>query len=100
MAVAPIGSGIHVPPLGPVNVPSPAVPQENSFGRMITDLLGQANAQQVGADQAVEQLVAGQSDSVHDVVLAVAKADLTFRLVLEIRNRLIDAYQEVMRMQV
>ena len=100
MAVAPIPpSGVSIPPTSPAGAGAPAAPTENTFGKMVTDLLGEANAQQIGADKAVENLITGKTDSVHDVVLAVAKADLTFRLVLEVRNRLVDAYQEVMRMQ-
>ena len=42
----------------------------------------------------------GQTDNLHSVMLAVAKADLSFRTILEVRNRLTDAFQEIMRMQV
>ncbi len=48
----------------------------------------------------MEQLATGKSDDIQNVVVSMAKADLTFRLVLEIRNRLIESYQEIMRMQV
>jgi flagellar hook-basal body complex protein FliE len=71
-----------------------------TFSDAISNLLKDVNAQQLAADNAVQQMITGQADSVHDVVLSVAKADLAFRLVLEIRNRLMDSYQEVMRMQV
>ena len=73
---------------------------ESPFAKLIDHLVGDANAQQAHADQVVRQLATGQTDNVHDVMLAVAKADLSFRLVLEVRNRLTEAYQEVMRMQV
>lgn len=56
--------------------------------------------QQQVAELGVEQLVTGETDSIHDVVLATSKADLAFRLMMEIRNRLIASYQEVMRMQI
>lgn len=72
----------------------------SSFGQMVSDLIQQSNSQQVQADQTLEQLVTGESDNVHDVVLSMAKADMAFRLLLEIRNRLIESYQEIMRMQV
>jgi flagellar hook-basal body complex protein FliE len=71
-----------------------------SFQSAISDLLKEANTQHVQADQSVQQLVTGQTDNVHDVVLSMAKADLSFRLLLEIRNKLMDSYQEIMRMQV
>lgn len=72
----------------------------SNFGNMVSDLIQESNSQQVEADQALEQLVSGENDNVHDVVLAMAKADMAFRLLLEIRNQLIESYQEIMRMQV
>ncbi len=70
------------------------------FARLLTNFLGDAGAQQAHAEQAVHNLAAGKADNVHNVMLSMAKADLSFHLVLEIRNRLSDAYQEIMRMQV
>ena len=48
----------------------------------------------------VQELVTGQTDSIHDVVLSASQADLAFRLVMEVRDQLIASYQDVMRMQV
>jgi flagellar hook-basal body complex protein FliE len=70
------------------------------FTKLVDNLLNDANTQQVQADSAVKGLALGQTDNLHNVMLSVAQADLTFRMILEIRNRLNDAYQEVMRMQV
>ena len=72
----------------------------DGFEKLIGRMIQSANQQRIAADQAVEQLASGQTDSVHNVVMSAAKADLSFRLILEIRNKLIDAYQEIMRMQV
>ena len=55
---------------------------------------------QVQADAALRQLVMGETDSVHNVVMSAVQADMSFRFVLELRNRLTEAYQEIMRMQV
>ena len=95
--LTPAAQGVTPTPGGPpANAPKP----DAAFGSLVDHLLGDANAQQLQADQAVRQLATGQTDSIHDVMLAIARADLSFRLVLEIRNRLTEAYQEVMRMQV
>ncbi len=71
-----------------------------SFGSLVNDMLQQANQQQLQADASIGDLVTGQTENVDDVVLSVVKADLAFRMVLEIRNRLMQSYQEVMRMQI
>jgi flagellar hook-basal body complex protein FliE len=66
---------------------------------MVSQFVGQTNQQQVAADESVKQLVTGQTDDVQQVVMAVAQADLSFQLFMEIRNKLIDNYNELMRMQ-
>lgn len=62
--------------------------------------MDKVHSQQANADQAVQDLALGRTDSVHGVMLAVAKADLSFHLFLEIRNRLTEALQQIMQMQV
>jgi flagellar hook-basal body complex protein FliE len=62
--------------------------------------LAATNETHLQADSAVRALATGRTDSVHDVVLSVAKADMSFRILLELRNRIMDAYQEVMRLQI
>ena len=79
---------------------APAGRGDGGFARAVNDLLGGASAQDAKAGQAVYDLAQGKTDSIHGVALATARADLSFRLVMEIRNRLQDAYQEVMRMTV
>jgi len=73
---------------------------EVPFADMVKGLVQQTDQQQQIAELGVKQLVTGETDSIHDVVLATSKADLAFRLMMEIRNRLIASYQEVMRMQI
>ena len=98
MNVAPVTSGVSLPSAtsGPAAVPGGG----QAFGALVDQLLaGQAQASK-SADQAVQALATGQADNLHAVSLAVAQADLSFRLILELRNRVTEAYQDVMRMQV
>jgi len=70
------------------------------FSDVVSGMLSDVNQQHVQADASIEQLITGETENVDDVVMSVVQADLAFRMVLEIRNRLISSYQEVMRMQV
>jgi flagellar hook-basal body complex protein FliE len=70
------------------------------FSDLVKNLLNDVNTQQVGAQQSIQDLASGQADSLQGVVLNVAKSDLTFRLLMEIRDKVIASYQEIMRMQV
>ena len=61
------------------------------FGDVVSDMLNDVNQQHVQADASVEQLITGETENVDDVVMSVVQADLAFRMVLEIRNRLISS---------
>ena len=52
------------------------------------------------ADQKIEDLATGKSSNLHETMIAVEKADIALRLMVQVRNKMIDAYQEVMKMQV
>jgi flagellar hook-basal body complex protein FliE len=51
------------------------------------------------ADQKVQEFALGQSQDLHDVVVASEKADISLRFLLQVRNKMLEAYQEMMRMQ-
>jgi flagellar hook-basal body complex protein FliE len=70
------------------------------FTDLLKGIVDETDKQQQIADTGVKQLVTGEAESIHEVVLTTARADLAFRLMMEIRNRLIASYQEVMRMQI
>ncbi len=78
----------------------PSASPVDAFGKVIDQLLSSQAATEAKADQAILDLALGRTDDLHSVALAVSMADLSFRKILEIRNRLLEAYQEIMRMQV
>jgi flagellar hook-basal body complex protein FliE len=105
MNVSPVSSATAAVPTQGVGTrqEKPVVPAgsgASAFGQVMTQFLNDAASQQAHAETSVTNLAAGRADNVHNVMLAMAKADLSFHLVLEIRNRLSEAYQEIMRMQI
>lgn len=70
------------------------------FADLVKDFVAETNVNQAEAHQSVKDLVSGDANSIHDVVMTASKAELAFRLMMEIRNRLISSYQEIIRMQV
>lgn len=98
MNVIPASNLVSLPVgLASVNAQSPVT--ASGFGTVVQRFIEDTNNQQLQADRAVERLATGQSDSIHETMLALTKADLSLRLFMEVRNKVIDAYQEVMRMQ-
>ena len=66
----------------------------------ILDQLSVLNDKIAGSEQAVQQLALGQSPSLHEAMINLESARLQLELVLQVRNKILDAYQEIMRMQV
>lgn len=72
----------------------------HSFSGWLNSAMTDANRDQLSADHAIKELVAGKTKNVHEAMMAVEKADLSFKLMMQVRNKLLDAYREIMRMQV
>lgn len=71
-----------------------------SFAETLRSALDQVNRLQLDSDRNVERLAAGQDVDVHQVMISAERADLALQLTMAMRNKLIEAYQEIMRMQV
>ena len=70
------------------------------FGQYLTDAIDQVNGLQANADTLAQKLATGDVQDVHQVMLALNQASNAFGLTTQVRNKVLDAYQEVMRMQV
>ena len=80
--------------------PAAMVENKKTFSEILADSIGEVNNLQKEADKAIQRLITGESKNIHETVLAVEKADMAFRTMNQIRMKVIDAYREVMRMQV
>jgi flagellar hook-basal body complex protein FliE len=71
-----------------------------SFGDFLKDSIGQVNSLQHEANTAMEKIASGESQNLHETLLAVEKADIAFRTMNQVRTKVIDAYREIMKMQI
>lgn len=79
----------------------PVVPGDGkTFSDVLRDSVSQVNQDQVQADKAIKELVAGRTKNIHETLLAVERADSSLKLMMQVRNKVLDAYREIMRMQV
>lgn len=69
------------------------------FGDLLKQALQEVNQASGQAEEEARNLMTGQSADMHSAMLAVQKADLSFQMMMAVRSKLIDAYREVMRMQ-
>ncbi len=77
-----------------------SVPGKGGFEDMLKESLEKVNALQGEADKNIEGLAAGKGGDLHNTMIAIEKADLSFNLMVQVRNKLLAAYEEIMRMQV
>ena len=93
------GVGRGALPAAGERVADPGAPAA-SFGEVLKDSLKQVNTLQQEADGAIASLATGGTATLHDTMLAVQKAELSFKLMMQVRNKIVEAYQEVLRMTV
>jgi len=102
-------AGLMPPEVAPLPSPSellkpqeigPAQPAGGDFSSMLGRMVSEINSQQNLATQSVNALQSGQNVPLHQTVIAMEEANVSFQLMVEVRNRLLESYQEIMRMQI
>lgn len=82
------------------SVSGPSKGSGASFSDTLKDAIHSVNDLQKDADTKVQNLATGKTQNLHETMIATEKADIALRLMVQVRNKIIDAYQEVMKMQV
>jgi flagellar hook-basal body complex protein FliE len=83
----------------PASPSATATPAASGFGDALGKLISSTESSTAGANQAIADMVQGTGD-VHDAMIAMQKAEMTFELSMQVRNKLVQAYQDVMRMTI
>lgn len=77
-----------------------AVPVDSSFAGLLSNLVQDVNAKQNVSAQSLRDLQSGQNVSLHQTMISMEEASVSFQLMVEVRNKLLESYQELMRMSV
>ncbi|PKN77095.1 MAG: flagellar hook-basal body complex protein FliE [Deltaproteobacteria bacterium HGW-Deltaproteobacteria-10] len=95
-----ISGGIN--PLGttPEKPDSGKQAQGSSFGNVLKDAISDISKLQNDADKTIAKVQLEDAGSIHEAMIALEKAGISFQVMMQVRNKILDAYQEVMRMQV
>lgn len=97
--IRPVRVGLE--PLAPRTAALPVAPVEGkSFKDILAESIGEVQRLQTEADVTVKQLVSGEIKDVTDAIVAVEKADLAFQTMMAVRNRMVQAYEQITQMQV
>jgi flagellar hook-basal body complex protein FliE len=95
----PISAITALPTMDPAR-PASAAGQPGEFQRLLEGTLEKLGAVQGDAANAVQNFLTGENEELHTTVLAAEKAEIVFDLGLQVRNKVVAAYQEIMRMQI
>jgi flagellar hook-basal body complex protein FliE len=89
----------HVRGLSPGTTPSEE-PESGSFDRVLSESIEKVNRLQLEADREIEMLSKGEQKDIHGTMIAMEKAALSFELLMQVRNKVVAAYDEIRRMQI
>jgi flagellar hook-basal body complex protein FliE len=87
---------VHVPTIKDTN----HLEDTHTFKNIMMGYLDDVNTLQHDADAQIQRLIAGETEDLHQVMLAMDEAETSFEMMMEIRNKLVQAYQELIKMQV
>jgi flagellar hook-basal body complex protein FliE len=99
-------AGALTPGAGPGSAPgakpsaAPAAGSPGAFGSILQDSLSQVNDLQLKAEASIKEMATGGATSLHETMIALEKAETSFKLMMQVRNKIVDAYHEVLRMQI
>jgi flagellar hook-basal body complex protein FliE len=97
--IGPISPKLQIPELG-ANRELGNKESGSGFGDVLKDAISTVNQLQKQSDTEVQKLMTGESEDLHNTIIAMQKADLSFQMMMQVRNKIVQAYQEIMRTQV
>lgn len=72
----------------------------STFMDALQNSMDEVNQNQLQADQSIKDLIAGRTKNIHETMLQLQKADLSLKTMMQVRNKILEAYKEIMKMQV
>jgi flagellar hook-basal body complex protein FliE len=99
MGVSPINNNGNIPVNNEFVNSVEGEEQKSSFKNTLGGFISEINDLQTKADASIENFATGKVENVHEVMIAMAKAEVSFKFMMEARNKLVETYKEVMRMQ-
>ena len=98
---------MNIIPIGPLqnnkidqNLENPEKKNVVNFKETVSNYVNEVNNLQLKAGESIENFATGKVENVHEVMIAMSKAEVSFKFMMETRNKLVDAYKEIMKMQV
>lgn len=100
LAVAPLDAAAALQPAVPAAMPAASTDATGRFGQIVTQGIDEVNSDLVASQVDMQRLATGNASDLHRIMIHLEQSQLSFQLMMQVRNRLLDAYQDVMKMQV
>ncbi|PHR29454.1 MAG: flagellar hook-basal body complex protein FliE [Desulfotalea sp.] len=84
----------------PLNTASAITKNSNAFGDMLNNMVSDTNQAQANSDNAIQDLQAGNAQYLHEVMISAEEAEISLKMLIQMRNKALTAYEEIMRMQI
>ena len=97
--IVPISNPSAIAGFGALSRPGIAPSGSDAFSAILSDAVRSVEGLRKDSQQAIDKLLSGEGGELHEVALAAQKAQLSFEMFVQVRNKVVSAYQEVMRMQ-
>jgi flagellar hook-basal body complex protein FliE len=86
--------------VAPANTTNEVEKSSSTFGDMLKNMVSETNQAQTVGDNAVANLEAGNAEYLHEVMITVEEAEMSLKMLVQMRNKALTAYEEIMRMQI
>jgi len=87
-------------PLSLGSRPTGSQEENTRFGALLKDAISTVNDLSQKSDMEIQKIMTGESEELHTAVIAMQRADVSFQMMMQVRNKIVQAYQEVMRMAI
>src|SRR5512143_4044964 len=98
MNISPIQPSSIQPVATPFGIGGASSSGSSEFSNILQGAISQVEGAGNSANQSVQQFLSGDGEDLHSTILSVQRADLEFQMLIQVRNKVVSAYQEVMRM--
>jgi flagellar hook-basal body complex protein FliE len=95
-----VGGPQSIQPIQPKPIQVPDDVSGASFKEYLSDSIGEIQQMQTAADESINMLVTGEVTNVSEAMIAIEKANMAFLTLLQVRNKILSAYEQIQRMQV
>ena len=98
--IPPINGASAIRQIDPLISQPTTKPPAANFGNVLESVIDRVELSRTNAQESVQRFVKGEEDELHSTILTVQRAEMEFELALQVKNKVVQAYQEIMRMQI